>query len=453
MRRGLIAVAVLVVTATYLVRGFGSTETPVPLPARSPADDGVSVGGGGVGTAAAPGSGRRREIDRLIDAYEEQVRRQPSALDYTFLGRLYAQRGRLTGDVATYARAGEALRRALEIYPNDPEARALLASVRFTTHDFSGALRLAEELLAEDPGDLGALAVAGDARLEIGDYAGATAAYDELARRLPGAAAVDVRRARLAQLLGQVKEARRLAARAETAARSAGLDGSDLAWYRSFRASGELEAGRYSVAADLWRSAVRMAPRYHLAHAGLGRALAAVGRLNEAIRQYARAVDLLPEPEYLAALGDLYMLRGDRALAREQYGAVEAIARLARANRQVFNRQLATFYADHDRKPARAVALAEREMAVRKDVYGWDVYAWALYRAGHFAEAREASDRALRLGTRDARLLYHSGMISLALGNDDRAARDLGAALQISPAFDPLQADAARRALNALGGP
>ena len=368
----------------------------------------------GVGAAASPGSARRREVDRLIEVYEEQVRRQPSALDYTFLGRLYAQRGRMTGDVATFGQAEEALGRALEIFPEDAEARGLLASVRFAAHDFPGALRLAEELLTEEPGDPGALAVAGDARLELGDYAGATAAYDELARRLPGAAAVDIRRARLAQLVGQVGEARRVAAGADAAAGAAGLDGADLAWYRSFRASIEVDAGRYAVAADLYRSAARMAPHYHLAQAGLGRALAAAGRVDEAIRHYGRAVGLLPDPGYLAALGDLYLLRDDRDLAREQYATVEAVATLARVNRQVYNRQLAVFYADHGRRPVEAVALAERELAVRQDVYGWDAYGWALYRAGRFAEARLASDRALRLGTRDARLLYHSGLISLA---------------------------------------
>ena len=132
---------------------------------------------------------------------------------------------------------------------------------------------------------------------------------------------------------------------------------------------------------------------------------------------------------------------------------MEAVATLARASRQVYNRQLVTFYTDHDRRPAHAVALAARELAVRKDVYGWDAYGWALYRAGRLAEARRASDRALRLGTRDARLFYHSGLISLALGDEDRAAEDLEMALDISPVFDPLQARAARRALLALGGP
>jgi tetratricopeptide (TPR) repeat protein len=450
MRRAvaLVGVAAAIVGATYVVRGVGPAD---PSASGQPAGPAPALGTAAVG--ALPGSGERREIDRLIAVYEEQVRRQPSALDYTFLGRLYAQRGRLTGDVAAYAQGEEALTRALEIFPEDPEARELLASVRFATHDFRGALGLADRLLAEDPGDVPALAVAGDARLELGDYAGAAAAYAELARRLPGAAAVEVRRARLAQLLGRVGEARRLASRAEDAALAAGLDDSDLAWYRSFRGSIELEVGRYAEAVAFYRSAVRLAPRYHLARGGLGRALAGAGRVDQAIHHLVRAIEVVPDPGYLAALGDLYLLRGDRLLAREQYATVEAVATLARANRQVYNRQLVTFYTDHDRRHAHAAALASRELAVRKDVYGWDAYAWALYRAGRLVEARRAADRALRLGTRDARLFYHSGLISLSLGDEDRAARDLETALDISPVFDPLQARAARRALDSLGGP
>ena len=62
-----------------------------------------------------------------------------------------------------------------------------------------------------------------------------------------------------------------------------------------------------------------------------------------------------------------------------------------------------------------------------------------------------AIKEALRLGTRDARLLYHAGMIALA-ANDSTSARDyLKRALALSPQFDPLQATKAKQALLALG--
>jgi Flp pilus assembly protein TadD len=100
----------------------------------------------------------------------------------------------------------------------------------------------------------------------------------------------------------------------------------------------------------------------------------------------------------------------------------------------------------------RAVELTEREVRVRKDIYGYDAYAWALYKAGRLEEARAASQQALRLGTLDPELWYHAGMISAALGADELAREQLGRSLSLGPAFDPLQAPVARRTLRDLGG-
>ena len=59
---------------------------------------------------------------------------------------------------------------------------------------------------------------------------------------------------------------------------------------------------------------------------------------------------------------------------------------------------------------------------------------------------------ALRLGTRDARLFYHAGMIERALGNPEGAAAYLRQALATNPHFHPRHAAEARRALEALEG-
>lgn len=62
-------------------------------------------------------------------------------------------------------------------------------------------------------------------------------------------------------------------------------------------------------------------------------------------------------------------------------------------------------------------------------------------------EAEAAIKEALRLGTRDARLFCHAGMIHYALGDDRNAIRYLTLALETNPTFDVLQADVARRIL------
>ena len=74
-------------------------------------------------------------------------------------------------------------------------------------------------------------------------------------------------------------------------------------------------------------------------------------------------------------------------------------------------------------------------------------------RTGSRKPARAAMAEALRLGTRDARLFYHAGMIERALGNVGEAARYLRLALDTNPHFHALQADEARRVLRAPYGP
>jgi tetratricopeptide (TPR) repeat protein len=403
-------------------------------------------------SVAAPGRSNGGEIERLIRAYERRVSTAPNLLDYVFLGRLYTDKGRLTGDAAVYTQAEAALEAALEIAPRDLEAKTLLASTRFTTHDFASALRLADDVTRNDPARYAAAAVAGDAHLELGNYKRAEDTYARLERALPGAAAVTVRRARLAWLTGDVASARALARSAEAAARKEGVFGPGLAWYRVFRAQLEFDSGHYARAGDLYSSAVRTAPKFHVAIAGLGRARAAQGRYALAIRHYLDAIAIVPQPDYVAALGDLYSITDHDDTARRQYSTVAAIATLARADKQIYDRQLAVFYADHDTHLRRALDLTTSELEVRKDIYGYDAQAWALFKNGRLSDARDASDHALRLQTPDARLWYHAGMISAALGDEARARAELHRALELSPAFDPLQAQLARKELAELRG-
>jgi len=394
----------------------------------------------------APGRPHLDELERLIRAYGSQTVETPNATGLAFLGRLELERARLTGDVGSFSRAELALTNAYDLAPRDAEVGTLLATVRFTTHDFVGALDLANVVYAS-AGDPGALAVRADAQLELGRYEGAATDYRTLSSLLPGSAAVQARAARLAFLQGRPNEAARLATAAESAARGEGAFGATLAWYGSLRGRLALDAGRYEEAELRYVRAVRLAPDYHVAIGGLAAVRSAQGRYDEAIELYERAIRLVPEPQYLASIGDLYMLTGREELAEARYGTVGAIATLARANRQLYDRQLALFYADHDLRPDDAFAIAQQSLETRKDVYGYDTLAWALYRLGRHDEAHAASTRALALGTPDARLWYHAGMISIGLGQDDLAVRQLTRALQLSPSFDPVQSAVARDAL------
>jgi tetratricopeptide (TPR) repeat protein len=94
--------------------------------------------------------------------------------------------------------------------------------------------------------------------------------------------------------------------------------------------------------------------------------------------------------------------------------------------------------------------LARAEHEVRKDVYGHDVLAWTLYKSGRSQESLAPMEKALELGTRDAKLFFHAGMIHRAAGNTARAREYLARALATNPHFHVLHAAIAVRALDEL---
>ena len=80
---------------------------------------------------------------------------------------------------------------------------------------------------------------------------------------------------------------------------------------------------------------------------------------------------------------------------------------------------LVFYYADHRSKPVEALAVAEREAAVRQDVRTLDAYAWALFKNGKYTEAKAQMDKVLAVGVREPRYFCHAASIATAAG--DRA--------------------------------
>lgn len=401
----------------------------------------------------ATGTNSTQDLDKAITVWSANLKRDPEDfISAQNLGLVYYTRGRLTGNADDYARAQAAVDQGLKAYPDDLGAKTLKALLLYTLHDFEAARMTAQAIVDGDPGQLQALATVGDSQLEMGQYDAAAATFAALEKAQPGAA-VTARLARLASLRGQDTEAAALAAKAATEARDEGSEGTSLAFYDYLQGYLALQAGKLDVASARYEAALTDWPGSYLAIEGLAKVRAAQGRPDEAIKLYERAVAIVPQPEFLAGLGDLYQLAGDSRKAEQQYATVRAIAKLQAVQAQLFNRQLVLFEVNHREDLPGALALAERELQVRKDVYGWDAYAWALLANGRAADADSAMRQALALGTHDALLTYHAGMIAAALHDDQRARTMLSDTLALNPGFDPLQATRARDALERLPTP
>jgi tetratricopeptide (TPR) repeat protein len=414
----------------------GTPASPVDV--VPPADAAAPLLDAGGGLGLLPPAQR-------VAFWEQRVADGGSFLDLINLADAYLDRSRAMGDLDDLQRAATALDTAVKTDPYPDRVIVRRAMVAFALHDFMGAMRRADDVLRRTPDDLAALGVAGDARLETGDVAGARERYQLLAQLAPSPASWS-RLGRMAFLTGDPEAAALLISRAAASSRQEGFPDAEAFYDFQLgdlhRATGDLHGAEAAYSASL-----AALPEYVPAMSGLAAVLAATDRRDEAIQILERATARLPQPELVAALGDLYALKGDDARAQAQYRLVDGIARLSAATGSVYDRQLVIFSADHQRGLRDALSRARAELAVRGDIYGHDALAWVLYRLGRFDAAAAQAEAALALGTPDPRIAYHAGLIAAARGDDSQASSLLRAAVRGVALLPPLQADAARAAL------
>jgi hypothetical protein len=183
------------------------------------------------------------------------------------------------------------------------------------------------------------------------------------------------------------------------------------------------------------------------ANAGLARVEASEGHYREAITRLRRVVARLPIPAYVIMLGDVLHASGRDAEARREYALVSAIEKLFAANGVRTELQTAVFDLDHGRNVGDALARARAAYASAPGIYAEDALAWGLFRAGRCVEAKAHSAGALRLGTRDALLVFHRAMIERCLGSPSSRTW-FRRALAINADFSFLWAPVARAALS-----
>jgi tetratricopeptide (TPR) repeat protein len=399
---------------------------------------------------AVPLWAQASDADRAIALAQRKLKRHahdPTA--YLYLGDAYIQKARESGDLSYYERAEQALRTALDLAPGHSGVIRHLAHVFSARHDFQAAATAAAKAIALDPNDSQAYGVLGDAYLEIGQYEQAAHAYQRMLALHADLASYS-RLSGWKNLQGDPEGAIADLERAIQAGQAAGQPRESIAWAQWQLGSEHLGLGRLHEAETQYRAALATYPHYYRATAGLAHVRVAQQRYDEAIVLYQQAMAVIPLPEYATALGDVYTKLGRREEAHKQYALVEYIGLLSTLNNVVYNRELAYFYSDHDIKLPEALALARKELESRQDIYAYDLLAWALYKNDRPQEALAAMTEALQLGTRDARLLFHAGMIHQRLGNTAQAQDYLRRALATNPHFHIIHADLAHRILQQL---
>jgi tetratricopeptide (TPR) repeat protein len=388
-------------------------------------------------------------LARALAADRQRLREIPGdAAGWARLGGEYVEQARLTADPSYYPKADEALHRSLALTPDgNVDALTGLGALANARHRFDAAADFAQRALAAAPLHWPAYAVLTDARTQLGDDAGATDAAQHLLDLRPGTASF-TRAAYDLEQHGRADDA--------LAALRRALDGAydpvDQAFCRFQIAELDRNSGRTAEALTGYRQALATSPGYTAALAGQARAEAALGRTDDALRDYTTAVARVPLPQYLLELGELQEASGHLDQAREQYRLLHAEQELAAANGVVDDLTIGQFEADHG-DPAEAVRLLRAEWGRRHQVLVADALGWALHRTGADEEALGFARQAAAHGWDDnALFLYHRGAIERALGRTGEARTHLAAALRIDPHFSPLSAPQARTVLADLGG-
>lgn len=421
----------LALTALFALAACKAPESAAP-PASPSEDEAHRL-------ALAPTAGST-PVDKLLVQQQEMVRRNPSKLDnWIELGQTWVRKARGSGDPGFYLNADACASIALTLSPDDRFALGLKTLVLLNDHRFTEARNLALKVLERTPEDRIALAALSDAALELGGYREAALAAQRMVDLKPNLPSYG-RAAHLRWLQGDTSAAKDFYRMALHAGKDT-KDPEPYAWMVVQAALVFWNEGDYDGADAGFDVALKAFDGYAPALVGKARVALARGDGKAAADALERAWAQMPLAETAWLLGDAKTLMGDAA------GAEEAYARVVKEGHRSDKYTLALFEATKARNADEALKLIDQERGLRDNLYVEDAYAWALYRAGRFAEARAASDRALALGTKDARLLYHAGAIRIAQGEVAQGRAKVKEALALNPKFDLTGAEEAKRLL------
>jgi len=392
-------------------------------------------------------AGALRTADGTIAAAQARLQRDPgNVIALNALASASLDKARETGDPSWYTRADEAAHRALADDPRSFAAMDSLGSLALTRHRFADALSWSRRSLAVAPTRVAPLGIRADALIELGRYGAGFAAIQRRLDLRP-----DLPSYSRASYALELRGDRREAISVMTLAVDAGAPGSEgQAWTRVQLGLLRFGGGDLDGAEREMRAALAARPGDARATAGLAKVLAARGHLARAAALDSRAIDRLPLPEYPAALAEIHGALGRPAAVREDLALARAMQALLAANGSNVDLDVSLANADARRPGAADVAAARAARLARPGVIGDQALGWVLTRAGRCAEGDRYATRSLRLGTRDALMLFQAGMAAACAGHADLARERLAGALALNPAFSVRWAPVARRELAGL---
>jgi len=334
---------------------------------------------------------------------------------YNALALALSRRAREVSDPRFYDQAEAALQKSFAIAPGNFDGLRTHVWLLLGKHEFAAALEEAKKLNAKMPDDVMTYGFLADANVELGNYGDAETAADWMLKLRPANLAGLTRAAYLRELYGNMEGSLELMQMAFDSTQPSETE--DAAWILTQMAHLKLSQGNTADAEKLLNEALAMFPGYHYALGNLAKVCIQQHRYAEAVTLLQQRYRAAPHSENLFDLAEALQLSGRVAEAKEAFTQFEqkSLAETHRADNS--NHELTFYYIDFAGQPAKALEVAEREIARRHDVFTLDTYAWALYANGQYTEAKKQIQKVLSVGIQNANMFRHAGEIELKCGN------------------------------------
>ena len=363
---------------------------------------------------AAPASARLSPAEQNI-ASKSLTNTPQQYQEFNALAAALVRRALETSDASYYAQAETALKRSLQLVPDNFEAEKIRVSILLGEHDFPAALDAAQTLNRRVPDDVMVYGLLTDANMELGNYKDAETAAQWMLNLRPGNLPALTRAAKLRELFGDAEGAYELM---ELALQSTSpADAEERASLLTQMGHLRLASGSADAAEKLLQQATSLIPNYPAALGDLAKIRIAGKQFADAVALLEQRYQAVPRAENLYDLAEALQLAGRHDEAKRAFADFGRRS-LAESNaKDNSNRKLVFYYADKVQMPVKALDLAKQEFQWRHDVFTLDAYAWALHENGQEAEARKQIETALAVGIRDASLLRHAGEIAAKIGD------------------------------------
>lgn len=349
------------------------------------------------------------------------------------LARSLHRRSQLTGSFDDLANAVEQTQRSLALAPEGSGPLLTWASISMSSHDLmqsEAALAALGKVAVPPKPEMASeiAALTGDLAYYSGDPARAARSYQE-AEKIAPSAGTAIRLARLAKSRGEFQTAQRWFA---NGAKRASTATPRLVANLSLQIGAvDLARGEYEAAREWFEQANLTFPGHWLIAAHLAQSKALEGDLEIAIVDMRELANRTQSPDIMDSLANMLRAAGRREESREWIVRSSVIwnERLERLPEAAIGHAL-----EHELAfgtPARALQLAQQNLAIRPYAEAYLLMAQAYRKAGKFRRAQAQIEQAKAAGLRSAALYATESEVLTVLGQMERAraARDDAKAL------------------------